>query len=287
MRIYQAALNLRLILAYHERFPDQKINVLRSFGRLKAEEKDICLTHRDKVGSVILDSGTYTLNFTKNPDLTISIDTYESYLRAFGGDYDFYFNFDSDFSPQGFPINQAHQRRLERAGLKPVPVIHDICGDEVEYFIDRGYEIVAIGSQEKDLNALYLVTDRLFQAGVKVHLFGTTKYNYLVNLPLFSCDSTTGTKTGAYGSILYWNPHKKDVDKTDVIYVEEYLHDPQRKGQAFSTYAFRTDLEKYLEQTLGISRGDFYGPDANFYKALVNLDFFVRLEERLNLRKEA
>ena len=134
MKIYVADLSLDLILKYAQLFPERKINVLRSFGNLGKDERGICITHRDKINSLILDSGTYTLNFAKNPGLNISVDTYEAYLLAFGQDYDLYFNFDSDFSKNGFTTNNEHQRRLERAGLNPVPVIHDIYGDEVEYY---------------------------------------------------------------------------------------------------------------------------------------------------------
>ena len=284
MRIYQADVGLDLILKYAKLFPERKINVLRAFGNLDKDERGICITHRGKINSVILDSGTYTLNFAKNPGINISIDTYESYLLAFGQDYDFYFNFDSDFSKDGFTINNGHQRRLEGAGLKPVPVIHDIYGREVEYYIDRGHEIVAVGVSERAIDPLYMLTDRLYKAGVKVHLFGTSKYEYLTKLPIWSCDSTTWTKAGAYGSILYWNPHKRDINKTDQIYLEKYMHTDGKSRIHFSTYAFRGDLESYLAETLGITYQDFYGSDGQFFIRLVNLDFFVRMEERLNAK---
>lgn len=285
MRIYQADLNLDLILKYHELFPDRKLNVLRSFGRLGREEKDICITHRDKLNSVVLDSGTYTMNYAKALERYITIENYENYLGSFAGDYDFYFNFDEDFTTEGFAINHAHQLRLEKAGFNPVPVVHDIYGDEVEHYIGKGYEMVAIGSLEKGIDGLYLVTDRFFQAGVKVHLFGTARYDHITKLPIFSCDSATGAKTGAYGSILYWNPHKLDVNKTDMIYVEEYHHENEKRKNYISTYEFRHDLETYLAENLGITPEHFHGDNGHFYKRLVNVDFFARLEERVSMQR--
>jgi len=286
MRIYQADLSLELILRYHELFPDRKLNVLRSFGRLGNEEKAICINHRDKLNSVVLDSGTYTMNYAKTPERNINIDTYETYLRSFAGDYNCYFNFDEDFTKEGFAINHAHQLKLEKAGFNPVPVVHDIYGQEVEHYIDEGYELVAIGSLERGIDDLYLACERFAQVGVKVHLFGTARYDYITQLPIYSCDSTTGAKTGAYGSILYWNPHKCAVNKTDMIYVEEYHHENGRRTHYISTYEFRRDLETYLATNLGITFDRFYGNDGNFYKRLVNLDFFARLEEMVNMHLE-
>ncbi|MBM4289100.1 MAG: hypothetical protein FJ135_13330 [Deltaproteobacteria bacterium] len=122
---------------------------------------------------------------------------------------------------------------------------------------------------------------------MKVHLFGTSKYDYLVKLPIFSCDSTTGAKMGAYGSILYWNPHKNNVDKTEAIYVDEFVHNPPKRRHYLATYAFRSELQNYLATTLGIGFDHFYGPEGHFYKQLVNLDFMAKLENRVNaLKKE-
>jgi hypothetical protein len=282
MIIYQAGLTLEMILKYHELFPTRKINVLRSFGTLTKEEAAICVTHRDKVGSLVLDSGTFTLYFAKQQASRITIDHYERYLRQFGKDFDFYFNFDEDFGQEGFDTNQGHQKRLERAGLHPVPVIHNIYGDEVDYYIDAGYQMVAVGSQMPvTVNDLYLVTDRLCRAGVRVHLFGRSTYEDL-QLPIYSCDSTTWTKMGAYGFIYYWNPHKRGIDKTDKIHIEDGVHSERRTGLSLSTYAFWDDLDTYLGQMLHITVGDLSGPQGHYYRQLVNLDYFVNLESRVN-----
>lgn len=250
MIIYQADLTLDLILHYNDLFPDRKINVLRSFGTLTKDEAGICVTHRDKVGSLVLDSGTFTVFFDKSQASKININTYETYLRHFGKDFDFYFNFDEDYSQGGFAVNINHQKRLEKAGFKPVPVIHNIFGQEVSYYINAGYKMVAVGSQMPVTPyQLYLVTDRLYRAGVKVHLFGTSKYENL-QLPIYSCDSTTWTKMGAFGFVYYWNPHRRGVNKTDKIHVETATYSSARKGLNLSTYAFWDDLDAYLDNNV-------------------------------------
>jgi hypothetical protein len=282
MIIYQAGLSLELILKCHELFPERKINVLRSFGTLTKEEAAICVTHRDKLGSLVLDSGTYTLYFDKSQASAITIDNYETYLRQFGKDFDFYFNFDEDYGQDGFEVNIEHQKRLEKAGLQPVPVIHNIYSHEVNYYINAGYKMVAVGSQMRvTLDDLSLVTARLYRAGVKVHLFGRSTYEDL-QLPIYSCDSTTWTKMGAYGFIYYWNPHKRGINKTDKIHVETAAYSSNRKGLNLSTYAFWDDLENYLDKTLHITMDDLSGPQGVFYRQLVNLDYIVNLEMRVN-----
>ncbi|MFP3867755.1 MAG: hypothetical protein ACLFUU_06300 [Desulfobacteraceae bacterium] len=151
MRIYLADINLEMVLAYHKRFPERKLNVLRSFAGINRDDRELGVTHRDKLNSLILDSGTFTINMAQQkPKLNLNLDTYQSYLLSFGQHYDFYFNFDVDFTQHGFQTNLECQRQLETAGLQPVPVIHDIYGAEVEYFIAQGYELVAIGSNGAD-----------------------------------------------------------------------------------------------------------------------------------------
>jgi hypothetical protein len=282
MRIYHAAMKLQVLLKYHELFPHKKLNILRSYGLPSSENRNFMETHRDKIGSLILDSGTWTLN---NPaagksGFKVTLGGYLNYAKQCAPLFDFIFNFDSDFSEKGFATNLENQKRLEDAGLNPVPVIHDIYGEEIDYYIDQDYPCVALGSfQITSLDTLKWVVEKIHAAALKVHLFGTSRFDYIAKVPVFSCDSTTWVQTGAFGCLFYWNPDKSEENKTDKIYLEEYLPSKSKREVTFSDYFYREELEAYLKNTFGISHQDLLGPEGDLYQRLVNLHHLIQLEE--------
>jgi len=281
MKIYIAALNLDVFLAYQGLFPARKLNVLRSFGMPSADNFGFMRDHRDKVGSLVLDSGTWTLNNPNaTPEIQITLENYKNWVLEYGRHFNFIFNFDSDFTERGFPTNLHNQNKLEEASLNPVPVVHDIYGDEVDYYINEDYPLVAIGSfQITNILDLNPVVHKLHQAGIKVHLFGTSQFDYLAYLPVYSCDSTTWLQTGAFGKIYFWNPMKSSQDKTDIISLEERLQTKQSPKNLYSSYAHRETFDAFLAETFGITYENFLGTQGHFYKRLVNLHYFVQLEE--------
>jgi hypothetical protein len=215
--------------------------------------------------------------------MRITLEGYKNYAQDFGSYFDFYFNFDSNFTDEGFGANLSNQIYLEKAGLHPVPVIHDIYGNEIPYYIERKYPLVALGSSQiTDIYSLEMIVDRLQRAGIQIHLFGNSTFEFLFSLPIFSCDSTAWVKTGAFGSIKYWNPKKEGRDKTDDIYLEEYLNNFAKAKNSISTYKYRNDLKEYLHKTFGITLEDLLGSSGKFYQQLVNTHHFNKLEERIN-----
>jgi hypothetical protein len=284
MKLYHASLSLKVFLKYHRLFPEKKLNVLRTFGDLNHEMKAFCKTHRDKVSSLILDSGTWTLNNRKT-DLktTITCSSYKDYVEEFGDQFNFYFNFDSDFLGDENDTNYQNQILLEEQGLKPVPVVHDIDSDEIDHYIDKEYKIVALGSSQiTSLDTLDSVMNKFKFTDIKIHLFGNAKFKFLSNFPIYSCDSTAWSHRGQYGFIYYWNPKKDGLDKTDKIYMEEYLDVNSKHKINYSNYEFRKKLDEYICETLGVTEGNLLGSNGAYYKQLVNLHYYVQLEEIIN-----
>ena len=290
-KIYQAALFVKVLLMHNERFPHMKPNVLKSFGVLDREMSDLVDKHRDKIGSLILDSGTWTLNMSVPlaKKKRITLENYKNYVEEFGSEVDFYFNFDEDFTEQGFERNLYCQSILEAKGLKPVPVIHDIYSDEeIDYYIEEHikhnkYPLIALGSaQIKSVDQLTHVIRRFNGTGIDLHLFGHTKFDLIANFPLASCDSAAWARTAAYGYIHYWNPQKEGENKRDAIYMEEYLNPDKKVKVTWSNYEYRGELEKYLKETLGITEDDLLGWEGTKYKMLTNLHYYMTLEEEVN-----
>ena len=234
MRIYVSSMSIDVLKKYKRLFPDSKINVLRSFAIRDDDVVMLCKRFRPHIGGLILDSGTWTLNQASSETDHITVEKYMAYLSVAAKYFDFYFNFDSSFDPDGFEDNYINQLKIEENGLTPVPVVHDIEGDEIQIYIDRGYSRIALGSRQiKTLATLKKVMLRFQGTGIKIHLFGNTKFDLLANAPIHSCDTAMWAREGGWGNIRYWNPQKEGANKTDLIYMEEYIQTDKAKGITF------------------------------------------------------
>jgi hypothetical protein len=179
MKLFLSSIDIFPLKWYWERFPNAKPNLFKSYGHPSSDYSLLFTTYRSKIGMLALDSGAWTLNNSIKPKMPITIEGYREYLRHSSKNYDFYFNFDEDFTENGFNANWSNQVNLEKAELTPVPVVHNICNHEIDFYIERGYKLVALGStQIVDRVSLETPAQKLHDAGVKVHLFGTTNINY-------------------------------------------------------------------------------------------------------------
>ena len=285
MKIYHADLTTEALDAYRKLRPDKKINVLISYGRRNRHSRSFLTSHRAKISSLILDSGTWTLNSNprKNAE-KITFDGYLAYLKVRDDDFDFYFNFDADFSKSGFDKNFGYQLDLEEAGFTPVPVVHDCYGDEIKTYIERGHKRIAIGSGElryAGLDELHHIVEPLYRKGVKVHFLGCTEYRKLAYLPVSSADSTTWNRAGAADKILYWNPLRSGYNKLDKITLEENAL--KRNVQYhIRDYLFREQFEEYLFKELRMCLDDLMEGKKYLNRAIANIHYFVLLEEWIN-----
>jgi len=285
MKIFHSDLTTDVVLKYKQLQPNKPLRALISYGRRDSHHRDLMLKHRGLLDGLIMDSGTFTLN--QNPKKfkeSITIGGYKSYMGTFADKVDFYFNFDEDFSKNGFSTNFGHQIDLERAGLAPVPVVHDCYGPEIQTYIDRGHKLIAIGSGELKFagrDELYRIVDGIYQKGIKVHFLGCTEFEKLAYIPVYSADSTTWSRTGSAGRIFYLNPNRIGHKKLDKIALDDTI--PKRLVQYhIRDYLFRNQLEEYLFQELKLSIDDLIGENALFNRALANIHYFVLFEEWVN-----
>ena len=282
--IHLVGVSSRALLTYHAIHPQERPNLLISYARPSKDWDNFIFKHRGLIGSLILDSGTYSLN--NNPKKfanKINLQGYRCYLQRSGRNFDFYFNFDEDFSRNGFEINLANQLELENAGLKPVPVIHDCYGSEIPYYIDHGYDLIAIGSGElegEDVNELYRIVNKLYSKGIKVHFLGCTDYQKLAYLPVYSADSATWNQAASRGHLLYWNPLKPGIDKKDKIC---FVYGLSKKYMAnhIDNHPQQLEIEKYLNQNLGYSIDELKGTAGSLKRLVANIHYYVQLEKRI------
>ena len=260
--IYHADMSKDALLTYASKNPDCKLDILESYGNRDKDTSNFLFDYRHRVGRILCDGGTWTLN--QNPRKfydKITLEGYVAFLKTLSSKFEFYFNYDEDFTKKGFETNLANQEYLESKGFNPVPVIHDCYSEtEVTYYIDHEYKMVAIGSGElkfASVDELRRIVERFYSKGIKVHFLGCTVYEKLAYTPVFSCDSSSWGQKGPRGYILYWNPEKPGRNKTDVI---DFVH--KCYGRTFyKDYQFRFALEEYLDDELNLSFDDMVGKE--------------------------
>ncbi len=290
MRINLAAMNAKVLTAYNKLYPDRAPHVLRAFSHRNNDDQLLRSTLRSQCASLDWDSGTFymhnddgfPLEFEDMPRKRVPFDGYLEYLEFFRDDYDRIYNFDCDFSDDGFDTNIFYQKRLEDAGFDPVPVVHSIHGYEIDYYIDESYEDVALGSpQVTNFGTLSYVMHKFKGTKIRVHLFGNTKFDFLTNFPIYSCDSSVWVQAARFGEIAWWNPKKPELNKTDRVYIEEYFQKTPKRN-TISTYRHKTELLEYLDRELGITMTDLLGPDGSLFKQLVNIHHYLNLQDIVN-----
>jgi hypothetical protein len=284
MKFFQASLHLEVLKRYNRLFPDDRLNVLLSIAYNESERKDFLFTHRAMIDELICDSGAWSVA-QGNSDLTLP--AVISFLRRFGGCFNYYFNFDTDFSDQGFANNLSNQMEMEKAGLKPVPVIHNFFTNEIQFYVASGkYNRLALGSsQSTRFDNIRYAVDKIKKWGnpdIRVHWFGGSRFDWLVQLPIASCDSTSWAATGKFGDIRYWNPHEERPEKAHDIYVGGRTKEFKEGEYHFVDYPWRKELEKSLWDEFRLTYMDLLGPDGNLHKQLVNTRFYADLEKRVN-----
>ena len=238
MRIYVSSVSRRILEEFTKRWPEEKLDVLRSFALEQDDTTDIALYPPACVNSLILDSGTYTLNNSPELAAKYTVYHYREYLRKYKDKFDFYFNY--DLSHADDIMNWDWQRILEEpypnpidnSTTKPVPVIQDLKDVEKYCKLKHIYPLVAIGSGANKKKApLKKAVKELYANGVKVHLFAIGTYDALHDIPVWSSDCTSFLKWASFRRVCFFD---HDENREYIIATKEnvkdlpYLFDPYK-----------------------------------------------------------
>ena len=281
MLLHISSPTIEQIIAFHRMHPDKPLNVLLTYAK-QQHFNDFQVLHRNKMCSLILDSGAYTLNkseWARRPkNLLKEYAVFAGYTTQF---YDFIFNLDENFSMRGYEENMLNQFDLENAGLDPVPVVHNLFNGEIERLIALDYDVIAIGQCEhgRNFKQLNSAVTRIHEADRKVHLFGVSELEILQELPVWSCDSSSWAQYVQYGQVMWWNDANKDWSPWDVLYFpkKQDEHDPT-KGKNYFSYAFKDDFDAYIWENLNLTIDDLLGERRVLNRALVNILFYKEME---------
>jgi len=295
MKIFQSSLSIPVIKKLHEINPALKPNVLITFYGLDSP-MNYTKTHRGKIKDLILDCGAYSIN--SNKKLSIAARKIESdklflqymdYTKLAQGDYDFLFSFDDDFTPNGFDHNLQRLIDLEAAGVRVVPVIHNLHNHEIDSFIDDRpkYPLVAIGQCQDDdrgdLDILFEAVNKLYRNGIRVHLFGMTTPNLISYVPAYSCDSKTWLDYAGRGRALYYNPESDSLSKEELIHFPD-KEDPRNytKATYYKNFDRMDAFKDHIGSKLNLELNDLIAEQTQAMSLdLVNALYFLELEERI------
>ncbi len=233
MKIYQSSLSYKSFDSIRVCRPDIKINLLRSFDLNDNETFRILDEFKDNINSKILDSGVWSkYNDPKNHNHTVK--DYMLFLKQYANKFDYYFNYDEDFKEikrDNFSSkNKDNQKYLEDNGFHPIPVLHALDDDEVDYYLSRKdkYPYVAIGSNAISNKRFAPVVKAFYDASVKVHAFKIGSYKRLINLHAFSSDCSSHAQWTSVGRCIFFD-HEAEL---------EVLATPGLKKQIENTIAF-------------------------------------------------
>lgn len=152
---------------------------------------------------VFLDSGAFSA-FTQGE--TIDIQAYCDYIKQYQHLFRLYSNLDVIGSVEG---TFANQQKMERAGLKPLPVFH--TGEDWKYLTLylADYPYIALGgmvpylapARRKTLMVWLLRCFKMAQGKSVFHGFGCTVWEVVKALPWYSVDSSSWGTGFRYGRI--------------------------------------------------------------------------------------
>ncbi|HBT88144.1 MAG TPA: hypothetical protein DEB50_06660 [Desulfobacter sp.] len=293
IKIFLSSFTLRVLLAYKSLYPNAEMNVLLSFGTRSQDYYNMIITYRDMISSLICDSGAFTKNFANAKTAAkISLDGFIAFAKQpfIRKAFDFIFNYDENFNLDGFETNLRNMWKMKNADIDSVPVVHDYLGvvfNEIEYYLQKGYKLIALGYSEHKMtdgkDNIQAAVSRIVSKGSRVHLLGISSYDILADNPIHYSDSSSWAQEGLYGNILWWNPNKpsKGENKTDRIRFLDRENSHKRHNRHIGNYPYVEELQVYLKDQLGMTLLDLCGHDKEFNRQLVNVHFFVELQDRV------
>lgn len=195
---------------------------------------------------LFLDSGAFS---AKTQGIEINLDEYITFVKEHLVYLSVYANLDVIGDAEATLQNQ---KRMESAGLKPLPCFH--YGEPIRYlqhYIDN-YEYIALGGMVSGTSASLMPwLDDLFATyicgsnglpKVKVHGFGLTSLRLMKRYPWYSVDSTSWVVTGRMGSVYVPRFRSGGWDYTqDPWKVAVSTRSPSKKeaGQHIDTFSAR------------------------------------------------
>lgn len=281
MDIYLSSPSEKALDLVQERCPEMKIDLLLTSARMPSDIDAYMERHKNILRKKALDSVAFSDN---NSNLNIStrnlFHRHINHAKVHKCDFDIVFNFDIDFTPDGFYTNQAYLHEMENYGVHPVPVIHNMKSHEIDTFIHEGYDYVAIGKQQNKTKpeVLFPAVFKLHSHGVRTHLFGITEFDLIAGCPATSCDSKSWLDDARTGVVRFWNPAKPGINKTDVIYFPEKLGRTKSGTHLYTRYEHLDEFERFIGN-YGLTKDDLRGLKETLNREFLGILYYSQLAD--------
>lgn len=280
MKIFQSSLNIKTFELIAQHCPGVKVNLLRSFSLGDKETLDILRDFSDFIESAGLDSGVYSKFF--NPNINHTLDDYSDFLTNHADKFDFYFNYDEDFEEKHRDEfgnrNDKNLQILEDRGFRPVPVIHLLDSDIVNFHVEQvhKYPFVAMGSSVLSDTNFNKVVDDLVLGGLRVHAFKMGSADKLMNLPVCSADCSSHAQwTKAGRCVAYDTKSQKDSP----LAFRRWDKNGDSNSDFYLKHELFNDFLVFVEEVCSCEI-EWLLMDSN-YRTFVNSMYFVWLERSL------
>ena len=283
MRVFISSPNKNVLQELLKRCPDILLSILWTAARMPRKYKEYLKEFESIISSIVLDNGAFSAMFS-NLDVTVSelITRFTVHCSMNPTGYLMVFSPDFNFGPQGFASNYEELLKLENANVVGVPVIHNLKNHEAWSYTEDCPEFIAIGQSKGRLipENLFPPVFWLHQTRkVRVHLFGISDFELISNCPAFSCDSKSWLNDAITGVVRFWNPERKERNKTDIIYFPEELD--QKNGHMYTryNYPYMDVFEKFLNDRLSLTIDEFTGGKRVLYRQVAQVVYYNTLEK--------
>lgn len=277
MRIYQSSLTSRTLGLLEEKRPEVAIHVLRSYLVDGRETYEMLGRNLSNIRSFALDSGTWSISQNTHKH-NIDASMYGDFLEECGQFFCIYFGFDPVHGDDGTEYSIENQLYLESKGLRPVPVIQNL-NLEVDYYIKNNnkYKMVAIGStRKKKQSELIQCTNKLYQAGIKVHWFGIGSLLKLSSAPVWSSDCSSFAQWVKNGMLIFYD---KKEQKEVALATREYTSRGNINKNYIRTSCLFEEYSDWLYDNLKLTVEDVISDQS--LKMLANSYYFYELEDMI------
>jgi hypothetical protein len=278
MKIFNSIGDAKIIPLFYEK-TKQKLNVLVSYPYLNGSAHKLAVEYRNMIDSLFLDSGAFSEG---NKRFIPSVAEYGHFIARYGNRFDAFFNLDDEFdNPDHNFENQVFlEKQVGSESRKPIPVIHDVEDPYGEFktYVKQGHDFIAIGSNKKVPDEVMKKIGKKYP-NVKLHLFGKLSRKTMFKFKPFSADASTWAKSGALGSVHYWDA--KDGKEWRINL--EAKEKTAGKNINFDDFPHKKEFVAFLSEKFGYTRNLLISD--YLARQVVNLYFFKQLEDLVNSSK--
>lgn len=203
-----------------------------------------------------------------------TIESYVEFCRKYSKDWDFLINYDYRVHA---PTVYDMQKKLERLGMRPVPVFHGDNGmDWLHRYCKEGYKLICIGgitamAGRTNWKSKRIYYESVFEVaekyGVQLHALAQTSISLMFQFPWFSVDSATWAIIATYGCILDVNESTGKIGP---------LHVSVQESKTPNSYArMPKHVQQHIQDRVEKSGFDFQKiRESPFWRSIYNAMMF-------------